>query len=99
MANITIGPFKVQELENLQNLLSSKAVTFEVYADEDLKEKLLAESNQQATFMPRSTAGQLDLRYLFFEIPEDQFHKAAEELEKLGITAPTDGSWELSEET
>ncbi len=84
-------------METLTHLLRAKGAAHEMYADEDLKDRLLADFHQRASGNPRAAGGTLNLAYIFIEIAPDEFEKAATELEKLGITKPSDGSWELAE--
>lgn len=93
-----IGPFNVRELEPLQELLKSKNVAFEVFIDKDLEADLLKQFNEIATYNPKTFGGTLDLRTIFFELAESDFEKVKTELEKYGITAPSDGKMELGEE-
>ncbi len=94
---ITLGPFRISDIEKMSALLEKCGAAYDVYADEDMKEALLAQYNQNATLGPRTSAGTLNLSYIFFELQPGEFDKAAAELEKLGITKPSDGSWELEE--
>lgn len=94
---ITLGPFRITDLEKMSALFEKCGAAYEVYADEDMKEALLAQYHDQATLGPRANAGTLNLSYLFFELQPAEYEKAATELEKLGITKPSDGSWELGE--
>lgn len=95
---LTIGPFRVTEIEKLKTILEGRHAQFEMYADEDLRDKLMAEFHANTTMNPRTGTGSLDLRYIFFELDPNEFEKAKFELEKLGITPPSDGSWELAED-
>jgi hypothetical protein len=94
---VTLGPFRITDIEHMTALFQKCGAAFEVYADEDMKEALVAQYNDRATLGPRASAGTLNLAYLFFELEPQEFEKAAGELEKLGITKPSDGSWELGE--
>lgn len=94
---ITLGPFRISDIEKMSALLEKCGAAYEVYADEDMKQDLIAQYNDRATLGPRASAGTLNLSYLFFELTPEEFEKAAAELEKLGITKPSDGSWELGE--
>lgn len=94
---ITIGPFRITEIEAIQVVLEKNSVPFEVFADEDVRDQAMAQFNEMAS-KTRGGAGQLDLRYIFFEIDPAHFDKARVDLEKFGITPPTDGRFELGEE-
>lgn len=96
---MTLGPFNIREHEHIKMILESKGVPFGVYLDQELEEQLLKNFHQGATISPRSSAGRLDLKTLFFEIQDEDFFKVQLELEKFGIVAPSDGSWELSEDS
>lgn len=94
---ITLGPFRISEVDKLKGIMDAKGAVHDFFADEDMKERVLSEHNEVATFS-RDAAGKLDLRYIFIEIDEKEFEKVASEFEKLAIMKPSDGSWELSEE-
>lgn len=96
---ITLGPFRIHEIDKLREVLEARGAQHEFIADEDLRDRLMAEHHESATTLgPRATAGKLDLRYIFIEIEDAEFQKVATEFEKFGIMAPSDGSWELAEE-
>lgn len=94
-----IGPFNVRELEPIQDLLKSKNIAFEAFIDKDLEAELLKKFNELATYNPRTFGGTLDLRTVFFEITEQDFEIVKNDLEKYGITKPSDGSYELGEDS
>ena len=94
---ITIGPFRITDVEPMQALFAKHEVPAEAYADEDLKDQLIAEFHTKATGAPLH-GPILDLRYIFFEIDPAHFERVEAELEKLGITRPSDGSYELAED-
>jgi hypothetical protein len=93
-----IGPFRIEEVERIKDILEGAEIPFEMFIDEDLKEKILNEFNHTATIGARGSAVQLDLRIVFFEIDGSQFDKVKDEMEKMGIAAPSDGSYELAED-
>jgi hypothetical protein len=94
----TFGPFRISDVEALQSVLDQAGATYELFADEEERDQAMKRFNEEASKNPRAMAGGLDLRYIFLEIAPDEFEKAKGELEKFGITKPSDGSWELSDE-
>lgn len=92
-----IGPFSINEVESVKELLQAKQVAFEMILDEDMKDQQMAEFQSQATQSPRAMAGQLDLRFIFFEIADSDYEKIKSHLEKYGIMEFSDGSYELGE--
>ncbi|HMN69569.1 MAG TPA: hypothetical protein PKC28_13595 [Bdellovibrionales bacterium] len=95
---LLLGPFRVTEIDQLKGILESRGVKYDFYIDEDVREQTMKEFVQRGGDPSRIGGGSLDLRIVFFEIDPADFPKAAAELEKLGITAPSDGSWELAED-
>ncbi len=93
----SLGPFRLTDLEPIKAVLEAKQVPYELVADEDMRDELMARHHEVATANPRGAAGQLNLAYIFFEIDPAHFARVQEELEKHGITAPSDGSFELGE--
>lgn len=94
----TFGPFRIGDVETLQTVLDAAGAVYEIYADEDVKDQVMKRFQEEASKNPRAMAGGLDLRYIFLEIAQEEYEKAQTELEKFGITKPSDGSWELGEE-
>lgn len=93
------GPFNLTDSENIKELLESQNVGFEITVDKDLEAKILREYHQQATIAPRTSAGMLDLRIVFFDVEDSVSKRVAELLEKFGVAAlSSDGSFELSEQ-
>jgi hypothetical protein len=95
---ITLGPFRIADIDKLREILDTHGAVHELVADEELRDKQTREFHEYATLAPRQAAGTLDLRYIFVEISEDEFKKVAAEFEKLAILPPSDGAWELAEE-
>lgn len=83
-----LGPFSINEVESVKEIFISKKVPFEMLIDEDMRD-------QEA---PRGMAGQLDLKFVFFEISDSDFEKVKSHLEKYAIMELSDGSYELGEE-
>ena len=94
-----LGPFRVDEIDRIQEIMTSHEVPYEFYVDEDLKLQLLKQFQEMATQAPSQTAGTLDLRIVFFEIEDSDFVKIQTAMEKLGIAPASDGSWELGEDS
>ncbi|MES2769188.1 MAG: hypothetical protein V4596_08585 [Bdellovibrionota bacterium] len=93
-----LGPFSISEVESVKELFESKKVSFEILIDKEAEEQQMAEFNAQATQAPRAMAGRLDLKIVYFEIPDEDFEKVQHGLEKFGIMAMSDGSYELGED-
>lgn len=95
---IQLGPFQILEAERIQEVLQRAGVSYDFFVDEDLKNHILEDFNSRALTNPRGAAGSLDLRICFFNMELSDFSKVKDEMEKFGITAPSDGSWELGED-
>lgn len=93
-----LGPFNVSEIGYFKELFESKKVAFEILIDKDLEEQIMAEYHAKATSAPRATAGQLDLRIVFFEIADEDLDKIKQGLENYGIVFSSDGAYELGDE-
>ncbi len=92
-----LGPFSISEIEPVKELFESKKVPFEILIDKEAEEQQMAEFHAQATQAPRAMAGRLDLKIVYFEIADEDFEKVQHGLEKFGIMAMSDGSYELGE--
>lgn len=94
-----IGPFSINEAENIKSLLEVSQINFDAYIDKDLEQTKISEFNQMASQFPRQMAGKLDLQTVFFEIKDEDFKKVSPQLEKYGISSTnSDGSFELGED-
>ena len=85
-----IGPFNEFDIEAIHDLLEAKEIQFEVKVHQNLLEKA-----HQTSGTRRSVA---DIKAVHFEISDEDFKKIEADLERYGIVAPSDGSYELGEE-
>lgn len=93
-----IGPFNFREIESIKSILTEANLAFEVIFDKDLEQELLKRYHEHASQSPRTAAGTLDLKNLFIEIDPEDFSKVQAKLERFGISAPSDGSYELGDD-
>jgi hypothetical protein len=84
-----LGPFSAIEVETLEELFKLKGVEYQLIVNEQLLKE--HESAHGRVF-------NLGLKFIRFEIADEDFVKVAEEMEKYGIVAPSDGSFELDNE-
>ncbi len=92
-----IGPFGVFDTDQIVETLTAKAITFEVFVDEQEKERIL---NKYHETVRRDGGVQLDLKIVYFDIADDDFPRVATILEKYGVVlTQSDGSYELGDET
>jgi hypothetical protein len=93
-----IGPFNIRDTDVLKELFESNGIEFSILIDKEAETEIISSHNKSATISPRYMAGRLDLKTVYFEISEEDFYKIKSSLEKYGIVAPTDGSYELGDE-
>lgn len=93
-----IGPFGLSDVENIKQLLESKSILYEMVIDKEAEERILAEYHAKTSSSPKSNAGTLDLKIIYFEINEASFIKVSKELENYGISSPSDGSFEFGDD-
>ena len=66
--------------------------------DKEAEERILAEYHAKISSAPKTNAGTLDLKIIYFEINEASFTQVSKELENYGISSPSDGSFELGDD-
>ena len=93
-----LGPFAISEIESIKALFESKQVPYEILIDQVAEAQFLAELGAESKQAPASMGGKLDLKIMYFEIAESDFEKVEQGLEKYGIMAVSDGSYELGED-
>jgi hypothetical protein len=90
---VRLGPFNPFDVDALTVLLESNKIKFEIFFDKDKEKKILEKSNRR---LPQGA--NLDLAIVYFDIADEDFEGIKDALEKYGIVAPSDGSYELGEE-
>jgi hypothetical protein len=91
---MTLGPFDISELEQLEALFESKKIDHEIIVNEDKLKEIAAHNRENS----RGRAYSVGLKVVHIEIADADFAKVAADLEKYGIAAPSDGSFELGED-
>ncbi len=94
-----IGPFGLNDINAITEMLQEKGVEFEIVIDEEEKERLTKQHNEIAQVSPRQMAGRLNLQIVYFEMSDPAYEKVKTELEKYGFGIQSDGSFELGEDT
>ena len=94
-----IGPFGLNDISAITEMLQEKGVEFEIVIDEEEKERLTKQHNEIAQVSPRQMAGRLNLQIVYFEMTESAYEKVKTDLEKFGFGIQSDGSFELGEDT
>jgi hypothetical protein len=92
-----IGPFGVNDLTNLEEILQDRGVHYEILVDNEEKERLLEEYRQSVHYNPKMPI-RLDMKFIWVEIPDADFEKIKDVIENYGIVPISDGSFELGED-
>jgi hypothetical protein len=84
-----LGPFSAMDIETVRQLLGSKNIQFELSLNLAHLNDPTAKKNGGRNFIRG------DSNVAFFEIQDSDFPEIAAEMEKYGVVAPSDGSFEL----
>lgn len=92
-----IGPFGVNDVTSIEEILQTRGVQYEILVDEEEKERLLEEYRQSVHYNPKMPI-RLDMKIVYVEIPDADFEKIKDVMENYGIVPLSDGSFELGED-